>query len=87
MFKEKVSELQNPDVSNVLPPNLNLFDEVPSAPLTFTVDERRIDENSALTPKDIVKTEVKYIDKPQRNITEIRIFFDDQTWETFVPKK
>ena len=29
---------------------------------------------------------VKYIDKPQRKITEIRIFFDDQTWETFVPK-
>ena len=39
------------------------------------------------TPKPIVRTEVKYIDKPQRNITEIRIFFDDQTWETFVPKK
>ena len=33
------------------------------------------------------KTEVKYIDKPQRKITEIRIFYDDQTWETFVPKK
>lgn len=31
--------------------------------------------------------DVKYIDKPQRHITEIRIFFDDQTWETFVPKK
>lgn len=31
--------------------------------------------------------EVKYIDKPQRQIAEIRIFFDDQTWETFVPKK
>ena len=30
---------------------------------------------------------VKNFDKPQRNITEIRIFFDDQTWETFVPKK
>lgn len=30
---------------------------------------------------------VKYVDKPQRQITEIRIFFDDQTWETFVPKK
>ena len=30
---------------------------------------------------------VKYIDKPQRKITEIRIFYDDQTWETFVPKK
>lgn len=31
--------------------------------------------------------DAKYFDKPQRNITEIRIFFDDQTWETFVPKK
>lgn len=29
---------------------------------------------------------VKYIDKPQRKITEIRVFFDDQTWESFVPK-
>lgn len=34
-----------------------------------------------------VCTNTKYIDKPQRRITEIRIFFDDQTWETFVPKK
>lgn len=30
--------------------------------------------------------EVKHIDKPQRKITEIRIFYDDQTWESFVPK-
>lgn len=29
---------------------------------------------------------VKNIDRPQRSITEIRIFYDDQTWETFVPK-
>lgn len=33
------------------------------------------------------KTVVKYIDKPQRRITEIRVFYDDQTWETFVPKE
>lgn len=32
------------------------------------------------------KTVVKFIDKPQRRITEIRIFYDDQTWETFVSK-
>ena len=37
--------------------------------------------------KNPTRTEVKYIDKPQRRITEIRIFFDDQTWESFVPKK
>ena len=27
----------------------------------------------------------KYIDKPRRKITEIRIFFDDGTYETFTP--
>ena len=30
---------------------------------------------------------VKNNDIKQRTITEIRIFFSDQTWETFVPKK
>ncbi len=35
----------------------------------------------------LAKENVKYIDKKQRRITEIRIFYDDQTWETFVPKK
>ena len=39
------------------------------------------------TPKNIEQFVVKNIDKPQRKITEIRIFFDDQTWETFLPKK
>ncbi|MBP5570442.1 MAG: helix-turn-helix transcriptional regulator [Prevotella sp.] len=39
------------------------------------------------TLKNPVKTEVKFIDKPQRQITEIKIFFDDQTFESFVPKK
>lgn len=29
----------------------------------------------------------KNIDIPKRNITEIRIYFDDQTYETFVPAK
>ena len=24
---------------------------------------------------------------PQRKITEIRVFYDDQTWEEFVPKR
>lgn len=36
---------------------------------------------------DSEKVVIKYIDKPQRKITEIRIFYDDQTWESFVPKK
>lgn len=32
-------------------------------------------------------SDVKTFDKPSRKITEIRVFFDDQTWESFVPKK
>lgn len=39
------------------------------------------------TLKNKAQEVVKYIDKPQRKITEIRIFYDDQTWETFIPKK
>lgn len=32
--------------------------------------------------QSVIQT-VKYIDKPQRKITEIRIFFDDGTYQTF----
>lgn len=39
------------------------------------------------TPKEIVKQEIRYIEKPVRKITEIRIFFDDNTYETFRPEK
>ena len=39
------------------------------------------------TRPEIERTEVKTIDKPQRRITEIRVFYDDQTWETSVPQK
>ena len=39
------------------------------------------------TPNNNDKIIMKYFDKPQRQITEIRIVYDDQTWETFVPKK
>lgn len=34
-----------------------------------------------------VSTVIKYVDRPQRQITEIRVYFDDLTYETFVPKK
>lgn len=35
------------------------------------------------TPKEIVREEVKYIEKPLPKITEIRIFFDNGTYQTF----
>ncbi len=60
--------------SSVSPTSPSLFDQ----PQTRGVNR---------TPKNIAQAAVKIIDKPQRKITEIRIFYDDQTWETFVPKK
>lgn len=38
-------------------------------------------------PKEIVRQEIRYIEKPSRKITEIRIFFDDNTYETFKAEK
>ncbi len=36
---------------------------------------------------DAFREEIKIIDKPQRRVTEIRVYYDDQTWESFVPSK
>ena len=69
----------------------SLFDENPVNPSkeTITLENRkemalRTAENA---PKEIVKQEIRYIEKPARKITEIRIFFDDNTYETFRPEK
>ena len=35
----------------------------------------------------VVREIVKYIDKPQRRITEIRVFYDDGTFDTFSGKR
>ena len=39
------------------------------------------------TRSEIVREEVKIVDKPMRHVTEIRVYYDDQTWESFVPAK
>lgn len=38
-------------------------------------------------PVQAVKPEIRYVERPQRQITEIRVFFDDGTYETFSPNK
>ena len=39
------------------------------------------------TRPEIIREEIKYVDKPPRRVIEIRVFYDDQTWDTFVPAK
>ena len=39
------------------------------------------------TRLDFAREEVKIVDKEPRKVTEIRVYYDDQTYETFVPQK
>ena len=70
---------------------ISLFDE--SAFFTPEgTDEREnrkemASKSPVFTPKEIVREEIKYVEKPARKITEIRIFFYNGTYETFRPEK
>ena len=39
------------------------------------------------TQSEIVSEQIKIVDKQPRKVTEIRVYYDDQTYETFVPAK
>lgn len=65
----------------------SLFDENPANP-TILPEETEYRKEIALktaenTQKDTVKEEIRYIERPPRKITEIRIFYDDNTFEIF----
>ena len=63
------------------------FDQ-PQSPTPQQVSQAPYSFNSVKSTRpEIERTEVKIIDKPQRRVTEIRVFYDDQTWECFVPVK
>ena len=37
------------------------------------------------TPREMPKTEIKYIDRQQRHVVEIKVYYDDFTYESFYP--
>ena len=77
-------EAGNPTADSPL--NLSLeFTDSPSTP-SGDQNQRSFKQGVDFTPKNSDKNVVKYIDKQPRKITEIRVFYDDQTWESFVPK-
>ena len=39
------------------------------------------------THQEMAREEIKIIDKEPRKVTEIRVYYDDQTYESFVPAK
>ena len=63
------------------------FDAIPSPTPQNPVSQPQNSNSVRNTRLDLERSEIKTIDKPQRRITEIRVFYDDQTWETFIPQK
>lgn len=63
------------------------FDAVPQNPVQNTTSAPYNSNSVRPTRLDLVREEVKNLDKPQRRVLEIRVFYDDQTWETFIPAK
>ena len=49
-------------------------------------DENRKENASSadtIPPKEIIREQIKYIEKPHPKITEIRVYFDNGTYEVF----
>ena len=87
---ENGSQEMSDQGSDGTPINQNLmFDfESSPAPTPQNVPSTSFNFNSVRnTHPEIERTGVKFVDKPQRRVKEIRVFYDDQTWETFVPEK
>ncbi len=64
----------------------NLFSTIPNDSSTSP----KMAENPRYAPQNHAPREFAVSVAPtsvQRKITEIRVFYDDQTWESFTPKK
>lgn len=62
----------------------DLFSQVPEEQKTA---EKVAPLSMDLRKENVIQPEIRYIEKPQPKITEIRIFFDNGTYEIFKPEK
>jgi len=76
------SEVREPDLFADSPSSTPLEDFVVENKEGSTVSSSSRQEIPSQTPTNII---VKNLDKPERKISEIRVFYDDQTFESFVP--
>ena len=67
-------------------PTLN-FDSDNAAPLSNDIAASHNYNGVRNTRPEVIREEIKYIDRPQRKVMEIRVYYDDLTFETFVPEK
>lgn len=53
--------------------------------MDFPANESEVSPQSKLEPIPQTIEKVKYVERPPRKITEVRIFYDDGTYETLIP--
>lgn len=91
MMNDKSKTTSSPFSSEQREFSPSLFDETPLFTDKSPNDsEYRLEiglPHTEKASKETVVQEVKYIERPHRKITEIRIFFDDNTYETFKGEK
>lgn len=63
------------------------FSEEPILGSDLPISSTQVFNNVKTTRQTLPRDEIKIIDKQPRRVTEIRVFYDDQTWESFVPAK
>lgn len=76
-----------PDTHPIDPNPMLVFDDAPVQTTQNGAPAVQNFNGVRNTHQENVRAEVKNADKPQRKVMEIRVFYDDQTWETFVPQK
>lgn len=68
--------------------DFGLDDDTPLPPPTKTVHPMAPKNNSVkATHSESPNIEMKYIDRPRRHVVEIKVYYDDYTYESFVPAK
>ncbi|MDE5677937.1 helix-turn-helix transcriptional regulator [Phocaeicola sp.] len=79
------------DSNNTIPFSSSLFDEnslfATDHPALPEYHKGNEEKQASYPTKEVVRQEIKYIEVPAKKITEIRIFFDNGTYETFKPEK
>ena len=61
------------------------FDTSPSPTPQSAAPVQPTAEKVRESHREAIREEVKYIDKPQRKVMEIRVYYDDLTFESFTP--
>ncbi len=81
------SDLEAP--SRTSEPMINFDAPLPeTSPIRSSDSSARSYQHGVISTRpEMVREEIKIIDKEPRKVTEIRVYYDDQTYETFVPAK